>query len=50
MSKRLGNRRRKRGLVALALGLFLFVVGPCANVQFPPPQTELFYGVAISLG
>ena len=50
MSKRPSNRMGKRGLWAVAFGLVLFVVGPCANVQFPPPETQLFYGVAISFG
>ncbi|MHC4064615.1 MAG: hypothetical protein ACYSUQ_10340 [Planctomycetota bacterium] len=33
-----------------ALGAFLLAVGPCANLQSPPANTELFWGIAIATG
>ncbi len=50
MSKRFGTRKRKCGLLAAAVGLILFVVGPCANLQYPPSNTQTYAGVALALG
>jgi hypothetical protein len=33
-----------------ALIVFVLAVGPCPNVQYPPGNTELFWGVAIATG
>ena len=37
-------------LLPIALALALCLVTGCDNLQYPPGETELFYGVAISFG
>lgn len=44
------TKRRGLGLFKAALAAFALAVGPCPNLQNPPPNTELFWGVAIALG
>ena len=49
----LGQRKRRRrglGLIAGAAAAFVLQVGPCGNLQDPPANTELFWGVAIATG
>ena len=50
MSHRTGLRAH--GIVPwrAAVALLLLQLGPCANVQYPTPNTELFWGVAIAWG
>ncbi|MCP4250965.1 MAG: hypothetical protein GY778_28340 [bacterium] len=43
-------KRRGLGLFKAAVAVFALVIGPCSNVQFPPSNTELFWGVAIATG
>lgn len=50
MIKRKKRSMRKRGLLALAVGVAAMAIGPCANVQNPPPGTQTFFGIAINFG
>ena len=43
-------RTGKLLLLPIALVLVLCLVTGCENLQQPPGNTELFYGVAISFG
>lgn len=43
-------RRRGLGLFKGAVAVFALAVGPCSNLQNPPSNTELFWGVAIATG
>ena len=43
-------KQRGLGLFKAALAAFALAVGPCANLQNPPSNTELFWGVAIATG
>ena len=50
MSGRKGLRARRVVPWKAAVALTLLQLGPCANVQYPPGDTELFWGVAIAWG
>jgi len=42
--------RRRVSLWKVAVGALFLTVGPCGDLQHPPRNTELFYGVAIARG
>ena len=50
MSGRKGLRAHRLAPWKAAAGVMLLQLGPCANVQYPPGDTELFWGVAIAWG
>ncbi len=50
MSARTGVRPLRFVPWKAALVVTLLQMGPCGNVQYPPSQTELFWGVALAFG
>ncbi len=46
MSK--GLRRVVRAVAVALFAAVPLVVGPCWDVQHPPPNTEIFWGMAIA--
>ncbi len=51
MSRKARKPKKRLSALAALMGAYLFINGPCANLQNPPPPTNTdFLGIAISQG